>query len=138
LIWTQLDYNVANLLNSDDAVAVCQTDGERLKNLVALVRHAGWGVVVVETVAGDHYLIASADRTHEGNLVGNIRKWNREHGYTFLLKRSDERISTPEPNFVVLPGGRMVEILSTHTLASGFTHWGLSVRESLPHPYVRL
>ena len=138
MILQALDYNVPNLLHSKDAVAICQAEGERLKDLILLVRDAGWRVVVVETVTGDHYVIAAASPVHQGNLIGDTRKWGREHGYQSLLKRAAERISGPEPNVMLLPDGRVVEIRRTFTIASGFTHWALSGREPLSAGYVHL
>jgi hypothetical protein len=137
MILQTLDYSVANLLHSKDAVAICQAEGERLKDLILLMRDAGWGVVVIESVAGDHYVFAAASPVRQGNLLGDVRKWNRDQGYQFFLKRSDKRISTPKPNVFVLPDGREVEIRRTYTIASGFTHWALPDREPIPAGYVR-
>jgi hypothetical protein len=136
MILHPLESNIANLLNSDAAVAICQAEGERLKSLILLVRDAGWGLVL-ETASGDHYVIATAHRTQEGNLVGDIRRWNREYGYQFALK-PDEQISAPKENILMLPDGRVVEIRRTFTIALGFTHWALSDRENIPAGYVRL
>jgi hypothetical protein len=52
-----------------------------LKNPILLVREAGWGVIVVETIDGAHYLFATAFHVHHGDLLGDARKWAREHGY---------------------------------------------------------
>ncbi len=138
MILTRLDYDVPNLLNSDAAVAISRVEGAGLKRLVFLVREAGYGVIVVETASGDHYVIARAVRRHEGTLVGSTRKWSREHGYQFLLKRADERISALGENILALHDGRNVEIRSTHTLASWLTHWRLSGQEQLHAGYVPL
>jgi hypothetical protein len=138
MILSHLESNITNLLNSDKSVAICEAEGERLKHLILLVRDGGYGVVVVQTVSGDHYVVATANRNHEGNLAGDTRRWNRECGYHFSLKRADERISASDPNIVVLPDGRIVEIRRTYTTASGFTHWGLSSQQTIPAGYVRL
>jgi hypothetical protein len=134
MILTPLKYDLANLFNSDEAVAVCPAEGQRLKNLVLLVRDAGWGVVVVETASGDHYVIARAGRDGERNLLGDTRRWNREHGYRFSVKRADERISTSPEDIMALPDG----VGTVFTRASSFTQWGLSKRQILPESYVRL
>ncbi len=138
MILSSLDYDVASLLDSNDAVAICETEGEELKNLVSLVCEAGWGLIVAETPSDGHFVIARASGVHDGTLVGDTRKWNRKHGYRFLVKRSHERISTPEENVLALPDGRLIEIRSTYTAAFGFAKSGLSGREQLPAGYVRL
>jgi hypothetical protein len=138
MILTPLKYDLASLLNSNATVVICQADGERLKRLILLLREAGWGVVVVETVAGDHYVVATADPLHQGNLLGDTRRWNREHGYQFFFNRANERISPSQENVFVLPEGSALEIRRTYTIASGFTNWALSGGEPLPDGYVRL
>ena len=138
MILTHIEYNLANLLDSDDAIAICETGGEELKNLAFLVCEAGWGLIVVETASDGYLVIARADGTHESNLFSDIRRWRLNHGYQFILKRSKERMSTPQENVFVLADGRTVEIRSVYTAAIGFTHWGLSSRERLPAGYVRL
>jgi hypothetical protein len=135
MILTPLKSDLAELLNSDYAVAICQAEGERLKSLVLLVRKAGWGVVVVETASGDHHVIAAAHQTHLGNLIGDTRRWNGEHRYRFSLKRADECVSR-SPGDMVLSDGRVVEVRRAYTIASGFTHWALSSRETLPSGYM--
>jgi hypothetical protein len=62
--------------------------------------------------------------TYHGNLVGDIRKWTREFGYEFLLKRSHKAMSTPRPNGFVLPDGREIQIRNVLTRANNLTHWG--------------
>lgn len=138
MILSSLNYNFASLLDSDDAVAICAAEGEELKNLVSLVCEAGWGLIVAETPSDEHFVIARASGVHDGTLVGDTRRWNRKHGYRFLLKRSNERIPTPDENSLALPNGRTVEIRSTYTAAFGFGKAGLSGREPLPAGYVRL
>ncbi len=115
MILTHIEYNIANVLDSDDAVAICETEGAELKNLALLVCEAGWGLIVVETASDNHYVIARADAIHESALVRDTHRWNREFGYQFVVKRSSERIATPRENVFVAAGGRMVEILSTYT-----------------------
>jgi hypothetical protein len=108
------------------------------KRAILLFRDGGYGVVVVQTVSGDHYVVAIANATQEGNLVGDIRRWSRGHGYQFLVKRADERISAPKESVLMLPNGRVIEIRNVYTTAGVFTRWGLSRREPLPAGYVRL
>ena len=97
-----------------------------MKHLVFLIGEAGWRAIVVETASGDHLVIARADGVQECDLVDDTRKWRQEHGFQFVFKRSGQRISTPLENVFVFPDGRRVEIAATFTVASGFTHWGLS------------
>jgi hypothetical protein len=115
MILTHIEYNIANVLDSDYAVAICETEGAQLKKLASLVCEAGWGLIVVETASEDHFVIARADGIDESNLAGDTRRWSREYGYRFLLKRSCERISIPRENVFVVAGNRTVEIHSTYT-----------------------
>ena len=94
MILTSIEFDLSNLLNSDKAVAVCQAQGEHLKSLVFLIRDAGWGVLAIETASDGYYVIAVADAAHQGNLLGDTRRWRRDHGYQFLFKGADERSST--------------------------------------------
>jgi len=137
MILKRLENNLANVLNSDAAVAICQAGGEDLKNLILLALDAA-GVMVAETVTGDSYAIVTASKLHEGNLVGNVRKWTRQHGYEFFLKRTHERILTIRPNVFVFPNGRELQVMNVWVRASNFTHWGLSQQKTLPRGYVRL
>lgn len=130
------EFSIATLFASDHAVAICSTEGERLKNLILLVREADWGVVVVQTVAGETYLIARAASVHQGNLVGDIRKWDRDEGYQFVLKRSHEQLSGPRENVFVLPDGRIIEVQRVLAQAGNLTHWGLHDK-SVPAGYAR-
>ena len=138
MILTNIEYDVSNLFESDDAIAICEIDGDGLKNLAFLVCEAGWGLIVIETALGHHVLIARADGTHESNLFSDTRRWSRQHGYQFDLKHSVERVSTARENFLVLTDGRKFEIRSVYTAAIGFTHGGLSGLDRLPEGYVRL
>jgi hypothetical protein len=138
MILTNLESNIVNLLDSDKTVAICHAEGERLKSIVLLVRGAGYGVVVVEGASGDHFVFAFADASHEGNLIGDVRRWSREHGYQFFLKRSKERMSALKEDILMLPDGGVVEISRTYTIASGLTNWGLSGRETMPAGFVQL
>ena len=115
MIVTHIEYNITHVLDSDDAVAICETEGAALKNLALLDCEAGWGLIVVETASGDHLVLARADGTHESNLFADARRWSREYGYQFLLKRSNERISSLRENAFVVAGDRTVEIHSTYT-----------------------
>jgi hypothetical protein len=125
MILTHIEYNIAHVLDSDDAVAICETDGAKLKNLVLLVLKAGWGLIVVETASNDHFVIARADGEHENDLVGDARNWSREYGYRFSLKHASERISTPRENSFVLTDGRTVEIRSTYTALRTARRWSV-------------
>jgi hypothetical protein len=138
MILQPLDYNLPNLLHSGDAVAICQLEGDKLKDMILTVRDQGWGLVVVEAVSGDHFLVCAASAVHEGNLVGDIRRWSREYGYNFFLKPSDQEFAMPRPNVFILPDGREVEIRNVLTRAGNLTHWALSDRKVLPYGYVRL
>lgn len=129
MILAPIEYDLGSLFDSDNEIAICRTSSEHLKSLILLVRGAGYGVIVVETASGDHYVIAVADPVHQGNLIGDSRRWNREHGYQFNFKRAAELSS---------PNGRIVEIARTYTIASGFTHWGLAGSEFLPIGYLAL
>jgi hypothetical protein len=138
MILQTLDFDIPALFNSDNAVAMCQSEGELLTNLISLVRHAGYGVIVVESDSDDHFVVATTNSTHEGTLIGDTRKWTREHGYRFWIKCADERISAPGENDFSLPDGRVVEIHNIYTTAGVFTRLGLSLRETLPAQYVQL
>jgi hypothetical protein len=138
MILTPIEYDLANLLDSDDAVALCEIENEGLHHLIFLVCGAGWGAIVVETASGNHFVIARADGTQESNLVWDTRRWSQQYGFQFVLKRSDQRIFTSRENVFVFPDGREVEIRTTYMLASEFTHWRFSGQEQLPAGYVRL
>lgn len=92
MILTPIEYDLANLLDSDDALAFCEIENERLKHLVFLVCKEGWGVIVIETASGDHFVIARADGNQESNLVWDTCRWSQQHGFQFVLKRSDQRM----------------------------------------------
>jgi hypothetical protein len=115
MILTHIEYNIAHVLDSDDAVAICETEGAALKKLASLVCEAGWGLIVVETGADDHLVLARADGAHESDLFADAGRWSREYGYRFLLKRSGERICPARENVFTVAGGRTVEIHSTYT-----------------------
>jgi len=136
MILIPIEFNTADLLSSDDAVAIWQVDGDDLKRLI-LRLHKAFGVIVAESLAGDHYLTVRAARKQEGNLVGDFRKLG-QYGDPVLLKRSAERISAPAANVLVLRDGRAVAIRRTLTMASLFTHWALHGQNQMPGGYVRL
>jgi hypothetical protein len=137
VILQPIDYNVANLFSSDNTVAICELAADNVKDMLLAVRQRGWGSVVVETTDNDHFLIVTASPLREGNLIGDIRRC-RQHGYRFFFKRAGERFSTPRPNVFVLPGGREIEIRNASTMASNFTHWGLTGQDVMSDGYVRL
>jgi hypothetical protein len=138
MILQALDFDIPALFNSDNAIAMCQSEGERLTNLISIVRHAEYGVIVVESDSEDHFVIATTASTHEGTLINDTRKWTQEHGYRFWIKRAGERISAPGENDFSLPDGRVVEIHNIYTTVGVFTRLGLSLREALPAQYVKL
>ena len=138
MILQALDFDIPALFNSDNAVAICQSESEPLTNLISMVRHAGYGVIVVESDSEDHFVIAATTSAHEGTLFSDTRKWTKMHGYRFWLKRADERISVPGENDFSLPDGRVVEIHNIYTTAGVFTRLGLSLRAALPAQYVQL
>jgi hypothetical protein len=138
MILQTFDFDIPALFNSDNAVAICQSESEPLTNLISMVRHARYGVIVVESDSEDHFVFATTDSTHEGTLIGDTRKWTKEHGYRFWIKRPDERISAPGENDFSLPDGRIVEIHHIYTTAGVFTQLGLSLRAALPAQYVQL
>jgi hypothetical protein len=138
MILAPIEYDLANLLDSDDALAVCEIENEGLKHLVFLICEAGWGVILVETASGDHFVIARADGTQESNLVSDTRRWSEQYACQFVLKRSDQRIFTSREDVFVFPDGREVGIVTTYTVASGFTHWRQTGRETMPTGHVRL
>jgi hypothetical protein len=123
MILTHIEYNIAHVLDSDDAVAICETEGAPLKNLALLVCEAGWGLIVIETASDEHFVIARADGTHESDLVGDTRRWSREYGYRFSLKHSSERICSPRENVFAANDGRKVEIRSTYTALRTARRW---------------
>jgi hypothetical protein len=138
MILERLGYNVATLLNSDDAVAICELEGEKLKELILDVGERGWGLVVVETPRNEHFLVFAANPVHQGNLVGDVRRWSKERGCNFFVKSSKERIPTPHDDLFILPDGREIQIRAVYTRAGNFTHWGLSKQKVLPDGYLRL
>jgi hypothetical protein len=138
MILQALDFDIPALFKSDNAVAICQSESEPLTNLISMMRHAGYGVIVVESDSEDHFVVATTNSTHESKLIGDTRKWTKEHGYRFWIKRADERISAPGENDFSLPDGRVVEIHNIYTTAGFFTRLGLSLRAALPAQYVQL
>jgi hypothetical protein len=138
MILQPVEYDVANLLHSDNAVAVCQLDGQKLKDMTLTIRDRGWGLVVVEATSGAHWLIFAASPTHQGNLVGDVRRWTRELGYEFFVRLSGEDWPTPKRNTFTLPDGRDIEICNVLTRAGNFTHSGLPMQKVLPDGYVTL
>jgi hypothetical protein len=138
MILQSLDFDIPALFDSDKAVALCQSESESLTSLISLVRHAGYTVIVVESDSEDHFVIAATNSTHEDKLIADTRRWTKEHGYRFWMKRADERISAPGENDFSLPDGRVVEIHNIYTTAGVFTRLGLSLRAALPAQYVQL
>jgi hypothetical protein len=132
VIFQRLDYDMPSLLRSGETVAICHLEGEKLKDMILTVRERGWGLLVIETPSDEHWLIIAAAPPHEGNLVGDIRKWTQQYGYEFFIKHSGEFISPAREYAFVLPDGREIEIQSILTRASNLTHWGLSKARTLP------
>src|SRR6266404_8312090 len=126
MILQPIEFNIANLLHSNDAVAVCQLEGKKLKDMMLNALDRGCGLVVVETPSEETFLIFRTGPAHQGNLVGDVRRWTRQYGYQFFLKLSSEVWTTPRPDVFALPDGREIQIRAVLTMASFFTHWGLS------------
>jgi hypothetical protein len=138
MILQRTDYAVADLLHSDKALAVVQLEGERMKNMALDLHDRRWGSIFVEATSGEHWLMFAASPGQQGNLVGDVRRWTRQYGYTFHLKLSGAAWPTPRANIFVLPDCREVEARKVFSRTSNFTHWGLSDLEPLPDGWRRL
>jgi hypothetical protein len=99
----RLKYNVANRLHSKDAVTLMQLDPESLKNTIIELWNRGLTHLVLEDSDGAYWLVAASLPVHEGNLVGDARRWGRELGRSVYVKKSDEDCETPTPNSFRLP-----------------------------------
>jgi hypothetical protein len=138
MILQPIPNQVADVLHSADAVALVQVQGQKLKNMILTVRRAGWGLAVIETTADGHFVMFAASAVHQGNLVGDVRRWTKEFGYEFHLKLPDQEWPTPTPDVFVLPDGREIEIGNVLTIGGNFTQWGLASSRTLPEGLVRL
>ncbi len=131
------DYPLANLFHSDDSVAVGQLTPEPLKDAIIDLLNRGQRHLVLEAADG-FWLVAVAAPVHEGNLVGTIRRWQRELGQEFFIKPSNSEFETPTPNSFLLPNGRIVEVRSILVRPQNFTCWGLSTLKALPPNYIKI
>lgn len=132
------DYPVSDLLHSFYGIAVCQLDPEPLKATICELWNRGHRHLVLEAADGSLWLVVAASGTNDGNMVGDARRWTRELGKPFFIKRSNEEFPTPTPNSFTLPDGRTVEICSVLVRPQNFTCWGLSTLKTLPPNYIRL
>lgn len=132
------DYPLSDLLHSFYGVAVCQLEPEPLKNTIIELLNRGHRHLVLEATDGSLWLLVAASGTNDGNVVGDARRWTRELGRQFFIKRSNEVFETPTPNSFVLPDGRVIEIRSVLVRPQNFTCWGLSTLKTLPPNYIRI
>jgi hypothetical protein len=137
MILSPSDSNIATLLQPDKAVAICQAEGQRLKNMILDSLDFGLPCVVLETSTQQHYAVMAVEQKHQGNLIGFIRKQGRE-GYSFLKLFTDEPFPMLRHNMFVPPDCRVIEVQRIMYRASFLTGLGLSKRESLPPDYIRL
>jgi hypothetical protein len=80
----------------------------------------------------------AASAVHEGNLIGDVRRWTKEFSYQFNVKLPYQEWPTPTPDVFVLPDGREIEIANVLTSGGNFTHWGCASSRTLPEGCVRL
>lgn len=132
------NYPLSDLLHGFDGVAVCQLDPEPLKNTICELLNRGHRHLVLEATDGSLWLLVAASITNDGNVVGDARRWTRELGRQFFIKRSNEKFETPSPNSFVLPDGRTIEVRSVLVTPQNFTCWGLSTLKTLPPNYTRI
>lgn len=131
------DYPLSDLLHSAYGLAVCQLAPEPLKATNCELWNRGHRHLVLEAMDGSYWLLA-ATAIHEGNLTGDARRWTKELGQQFFIKRSNEEFETPMPNSFTLPDGRVIEVRSVLVRPQNFTCWGLSMLTTLPPNYVRI
>ena len=132
------DYPLSDLLHSGYGLAVCQLDPEPLKNTICELLNRGHRHLVLEDVGGSLWLLIAASAFNDGNVVGDARRWTRELGRQFYIKRSNEAFETPTPNSFMLPYGRSIEVRSVLVRPQKFTCWGLSTLKTLPPNYIRI
>ena len=132
------DYPLSDLLHSFYGVAICQLDPEPLKNIIIELLNRGHRHLVLEATDGSLWLLVAASAINDGNMVGDARRWTRELGRQFYIKRSGEAFETPTPNSFVLPDGRIIEVRSILVRPQTFTCWGLSTLKTLPPKYIRI
>jgi hypothetical protein len=134
----RLQYPLSNLLHSQDPVALLQLDPDPLKATICELYNRGLRHLVLEDQDGSLWLVATADVIRQGNLIGDARRWSRELGRPFYLKRSDEQWETPTPNSFVLPDGKVIEVRSILARPGNNTCWGLSTLKTLPSNYIEI
>jgi hypothetical protein len=137
VILQQSSYRLANLLHSDDTLALVRAQGDLLKELIIEVWNRGYRHLVIETITGDFYLLVAVGAIQGGNLVGDARRHARS-GLEVVIKRSDEEFETPDDTSFVLPDGRRIEVRRLLIRSSNFTHLGLHNAKVLPKGYVRI
>jgi hypothetical protein len=130
-------YRLANLLHSDDAVALVRAEGDLLKDLIIEVWNRGYRHLVIETMAGDFWLLVAVGAIQGGNLVGDARRHARS-GLEVVIKRSAEEFETPDDTSFVLPDGRRIEVKRLLVRSSNFTHMGLHYAKVLPKGYLAI
>jgi hypothetical protein len=97
---------LSHLLRSIYGVAVCQLDPEPLKSIIVERWNRGHRYLVPEASDGSVWLLVAASALNDGNVVGDARRWTREPGRPFFIKRSNEAFEMPAPDSFVLPDGR--------------------------------
>ncbi|MEN6607328.1 MAG: hypothetical protein ABFD60_08780 [Bryobacteraceae bacterium] len=132
------DYPLSDLLHSGYSVAICQLDPEHLKNTICELWSRRHRHLVLEATDGSLWLLVAASAFNDGNMVGDARRWTRELGRQFYIKRSNEEFEMPTPTSFVLPDGRIIEVRSVLVRPQNFTCWGLSTLKTLPPNYVRI
>jgi hypothetical protein len=132
------DYPLSDLLHSVIDVAVCQLDPEPLKATICELLSRGHRHLVLEAQDGSLWLPVAARAINDSNVVGDARRWTRELGRQFYIKRSNEAFETPTTNSFVLPDGRVIEVRSVLVRPQNFTCWGLSTLKTLPPNSIRI
>lgn len=132
------DYPLSHLLHSFYGIAVCQLAPEPLKATICELWNRGHRHRVLEATDGSLCLLIAASAINDGNLVGDARRWTRELGRQFYIKRSNEAFETPTPNSFMLPDSRVIEVRSILVRPQNFTCWGLSTLKTLPPNYIRI
>ena len=118
------DYPLANLLHSSDGVALCKLEPEPLKDLIIELGNRGHQHLVLDATDGTLWLLVASDSIREGNLVGDARRWGREQGHQFFIKRTREEFETPTEDSIVLPGGEVIQVQAIYVRPGNLTRWG--------------
>ncbi|HTP32766.1 MAG TPA: hypothetical protein VMJ75_11360 [Candidatus Acidoferrales bacterium] len=109
-----------------------------MKNTITELWNRGLHHLVLEDSDCRYWLVAAASAVHEGNLIGDGRRWNREIGTPVFIKRNRDQWETPTPNSFVLPNGRVVEVASVLVRPQNNTCWLLNLRKTLPTGYIEI